>query len=315
MTDRAVALPKSLATMPAVRAASLSVKEVKHGQQYNVQGSSGWWLVWIINGVPVCGCQAGRNRIRCAHVIAAVNFYIRREREEQSKMPKPEFKSQSDNEKRQVPLVSVGIFGALMSFYTPTYEKEYKGKKTPVTSVGFVILWDSDGNPIMPTQARAQLTNSLYVDTKTPAKTARQVEFLVAILAGSKTPLTAAEISADNGAKVPDYDTLIGRPISLFIEPSTVAAANSGLFYNNIRRYIAPDKALLNAARELYKAKGVDVGIDERSGYKILTKPVPSYIEKMTAGSSSSSFMEDETAQIEDIKNEFFGSSADEIPF
>lgn len=159
--------------------------------------------------------------------------------------PKAENKAGSASKKQTFIVPKMGPYYGFCSRYNLPKERSFVARGKTITQeevgFGFVIVLD---------QAYRQLPH--FCDAFASAKnehgynpdtqwTAKLTQYIHALCGGKKTH---AEIVDD----VFDYDTFVGRPVELMIEPSQ---GSNGRRYNNVKGISVIDKDGLNALKDL----------------------------------------------------------------
>lgn len=184
-------------------------------------------------------------------------------------------KSSKEFEPRQATIIPAGLYGGMFAWYS--LPKEYPKFQEAGTEtkfyVGFVITHDRAYRqlPAFSAAMRGIKVKSLFYSSKSGMKSG-YLELLYALLGGKKG---LEEISWFKPEEIPDLDTLIGRPVTLFVEPGA-RPDKDGVTTNRITGLEPADRDLLKAIKPLYDSKVVE---RTEKGTMRLTSPAVAYQE------------------------------------
>ena len=209
-------------------------------------------------------------------------------------IPAPVVESTGDQEYKQVVKLKSGLYGGLFARYSePKQYAKFEGEGTELQFfVSFIVTHDAAANQLPYfSEAFARIKPKIYFDPGT-GRMSTYVAFLAAISEKGSTPASVVE-AAKNG-KLPDLDTLIGRPARLFIAPAQKADKH-GNFANKIDTmrggFEKVDVALAKAIHPLFKASEVAYTKDGKMAY--LAKPVTAYQEDIVVDDAPSAAADD----------------------
>ena len=174
-------------------------------------------------------------------------------------MPKiiaPRVESSGENEPRQqVVRIDSGLYGGMFSWYSmpKMYAKYQSTEVEEKFYVGFVVTHDRAYRELPNySECMTGIRTKRFYDETTGMKTA-YVSLLFALFGGKKS---YAEIEGMSDDELPDFNDLIGRPVTLFVEANT-KPDKSGLFGHKAKGIEPADKELIAAIKPLYAAKKV----------------------------------------------------------
>lgn len=192
-------------------------------------------------------------------------------------------KSTGSFDRKQVIRLPKGLYGGMCSRYSlpKIYESKY-GSKEKLT-VGFVITHNRSNEPLPHySGAFCFVANTLYDDG---VKKSNLSGLLLALHGGKKT---SQEII--DGPPI-DYDTFIGQPVLLFIEPSE-QPDRDGIFANRVTGVEPPDDAFRKAILPLWQQRKVE--INEKTGLAYLASPAEEYENKSNSEPVASPLSDDD---------------------
>lgn len=185
-----------------------------------------------------------------------------------------------DQEYKQVVKLKNGLYGGMFARYSQP--KEYdtfdRTAKEMKFYVSFVVTHDAAAQQLKYfSEAFTGIRLKIYYDP-TSGRMSSYVAFLAAISGKEWTP--AAVVEAARNGKLPDLDTLIGRPAQLYISPAA-KADKKGLYVNNIDTmrggFEKVTPVLAKAIHPLFKAAEFDH--NKEDGRCFLVKPTTAYQE------------------------------------
>ena len=202
-------------------------------------------------------------------------------------LPRRKTKWQSGDtfERKQVVRLAKGLYGAMLARYTlPKMVRKYNSEEEEQKMfLSFVVTHDR-ANQQLPhfSEAFVGVRPTLFYDPVAQSKS-NYVATLYALLSGK---VSCEQLAPHDPAMQPyevDWDTLVGRPVILFIEPATKVDKN-GLFVNKVKAIEPVDAGLRVAIKPLWEAKKTD---ETEAGLTYLTYPATAYQDDADAAQPS----------------------------
>ena len=196
---------------------------------------------------------------------------------------------------RQVVKLKGGLYGGMFAWYSlpKLYQKYQSTDMEERFFVGFVVTHDRAYRELTNySEAMMGVKTKRFYDATTGMKSA-YVSLLYALFGGKKS---YEEIEGMSDDELPDFNDLIGRPATLFIEPNQKADKN-GLFGHKIKGLEPADKEFTAAIKPLYKLKTTETNDKDVTR---LTLPCAAYEDDVLPSTNGSLPTEDDLDDLDD---------------